>query len=61
MKSEFADFLDTIFKLRYEHDSVDLNRRISALEPGAKTSEIFLIKMEIKRLAQPCYRPQRSV
>jgi hypothetical protein len=56
MKSEFADFLDTIFKLRYEHDSVDLNRRISALEPGAKTSEIFLIKMEIKRLAQPCQR-----
>jgi hypothetical protein len=56
MKSEFADFLDTIFKLRYEHDSVDLNRRIAALEPGAKTSEIFLIKMEIKRLAQPCQR-----
>lgn len=56
MNSEFADFLDTIFKLRYEHDSVDLNKRISALEPGAKTSEIFLIKMEIKRLAQPCQR-----
>ncbi|MCC2617560.1 PilZ domain-containing protein [Aestuariibacter halophilus] len=54
--ADIDDFTDTIARLRYAHDDPVLNKKIAALEPSARKSDLFLIKMEIKRLAQPVQR-----
>ena len=56
MTAELSKFAGTIAKLKYEHDAPDLNAKISLYEPSAKQSDKFLIKMEIRRLAQPVNR-----
>lgn len=56
MASDLADFAETIKKLRHQFDRADLSKQIANSEPGAKKAETFLIKMEIKRLAQPVQR-----
>lgn len=56
MANDLEHFSDTIQKLRYDFASPRLNAQISELEPHAKKSDVFLIKMEIKRLAQPVNR-----
>ena len=56
MSSDLSKFAKTISKLKYEYNAPDLGEKISLHEPGAKASDKFLIKMEIRRLAQPINR-----
>ena len=56
MAKDLADFAETINKLRHEHDDPRINKKLASYEPGAKKSELFLVKMELKRLAQPVNR-----
>lgn len=56
MASDLVDFAETIKRLRHQFDRADLSKQIANAEPGAKKAETFLIKMEIKRLAQPIQR-----
>ncbi|MCV2886206.1 PilZ domain-containing protein [Aestuariibacter sp. AA17] len=56
MSDELENFTTTINKLKHLHADTKLSYLIAQLEPSAKTSQHFLIKMEIKRLAQPTKR-----
>lgn len=56
MTSDLSDFGDTINALRHAHDDPLLSKKIFTHAPSAKKNERFLIKMEIRRLAQPIQR-----
>lgn len=49
-------FKNTIFGLRHDHLSTELDAKIRKHEPSSTGSNVFLIKMEIKRLAQEVKR-----
>lgn len=56
MSADIDKFSETLKRLRYLHDAPDLDKKIAAYEPTAKKSDRFIIKMELKRLAQPVSR-----
>lgn len=49
-------YADTIFRLRHDFNSRELDAKILKLHPQIERSVLFLIKMEIKKLGKPMRR-----